>query len=232
MSRYFILFLVILASCKGPNNQKIMDVIAKPESPYQRFIKTLAQNKAAFIEKYKGSDPLSAEQMSETTDYWVRMISDSFYNYWKGTPYIVYGKPKEPGEGPICSERFIAHIFTEIGLPADYDKISHYSTNELQYEFGYPDKVDDQTSLSPQAYDRYITKKGKGVYLIALGVQGGLIINDGKTNYLLYVNMGYGVSKEKLDTSFGIKSSIYKKTICLTSNMKLMRDKWLNDRKP
>ncbi len=232
MSRYYIFFLLLLASCKNPNSQKMIELAKTPETAYQRFLNTLTLNKKAFLEKYKGSDPFSTEQMAALTDYWVKMVSDSFYYYWKGTPYIVYGKPREPGQGPICGERLMAHIFTEMGLPVEYEKISHYSTRELQFELGYPDKIDDMTSLSPQAFDRYITRKGKGVYLIALGVQGGLIINDGTTNYLLYVNMGYGVTKERLDTSYGINTSIYKRTICLTSNMKLMRDKWLSLRNP
>jgi hypothetical protein len=222
--------LPLFLSCKIPNakQKKYPSAEINNNTAYQEFTERMQLMKKNFTIDYKNKIISKDSVLSSIKNYWTVMIGDSLYSYWKGTSYEVYAKPTQPGNGPICSERLLVRFLSDIGTDIIENELAHDATTTIMYKLAPHQNVEDKSNLNARDFNDWIAKQGKGVYLIALGVQGAFLINDGSQNWIIS-NMftGKGVLKEPLLSSKTINEAIYKKVINLTNDTEFIEKKWI-----
>lgn len=224
------ILLPLFLSCESPKQKHNTATEINKETAYDRFTERMQVMRKSYSIEYKNKINSKDKDsvLSSIKKYWVVMIGDSLYSYWKGTPYEVYAKPTQPGNGPICSERLLVRFLSDIGTDINENELAHDATTTIMYKLSPHQKVEDKSNLNARDFNGWFTKQGNGVYLIALGVQGAFLINDGSQNWIISnIFTEKGVLKEPLLSSKTINQAIYKKVINLTNDTEFIEKRWI-----
>ena len=195
---------------------------------YPRFLDSLTKARLLFRKQYpKGILPI--ESMNTLRDYWVKMMTNDMYRYWKATPWDFNGIATAPGKEPIACGYFVTTLLKQAGCKINRTKLATCASLEMMKSLVPHQKVSNLSKLDMPTFNKKIIAWGKGLYVIGLDFHTGFIINDGNETWFLHSNYigRKGVMKEKIMESTALQASKTKWIVSLTADQDFLQN-WLS----
>ena len=141
-------------------------------------------------------------------DYFTRIMRDSIFYYWYGTPWAFNGYTNNPRDGLVACGYFISTPLKHIGLNVNRYKLAQQAADPIiRYVNGNAPVF--QTSDILELEKHLNNKPGNGLYIIGLSNHVGYILRENGENFMVHsdYNLPVAVCKKSFATCEALHSS-------------------------
>jgi len=228
LTRFVIILSIFLISChhnKSENLQHQLEQgsVITDKRTYDELKHDITEKRKEF---YKAG--MSAINITQVKDFWIKTVGMDLYNKWQGTPWDFNGTTEIPQKGYIACGYFVTTILDHMDCKISRTKLAVCPSLQMMKSLSAHQAITNLSYLDHTAVNNYFKKQGKGVYIIGLDFHTGIIVNDGTEIWFLHSNYirRQGVVKETVLSSGALKSSKTKWVTSLTGNEYFLQ-KWL-----
>jgi hypothetical protein len=236
MFKYLLSLLIVLSLSCNPDERRQSEKIIKTSLPakeiragYEEVKSKIANERINFRESYKLATEKEKKDLdSVIKDYLVQVISDELYSYWQGTPYDFNGTTATPGQGKIACGFFVTGVLKDAGVQLQRRTLSICPSLVMMKALANPKNIKNLSSLDYDQFTSWTKKYGKALFIAGLDYHTGFIVNDGTETWFIHSNYinKEGVTKERIEGSIALRSSITRYLVCLTDDQKFLQS-WL-----
>ena len=248
MKNQILLFFafIFLISCQSKINKKDQDskhevIFTKITSPIEtntqvadlktethlKCYNTLRNKILIKRDQINKSDLQTSEKEAEASSYISKILIDSIFYYWEGTPWDFNGHTNNPREGEVACGYYISTTLKHIGCKLNRYKLAQKSATGI---------IKDICHTSTNHFTDFNDLKShlqnireNELLVIGLDFHVGFIYK--KNNQIYFAHSNYinrqGVVKELIDESIALKSSRTYLIGSISRNVKLAKN-WLN----
>jgi hypothetical protein len=166
---------------------------------------------------------------NEIQQTFLKAIDKRVFKYWYGTEWDFNGTTQKPHEGKIACGYFVTTTLRDMGVPINRVKMAQCASEEMINSLTTKKNIYHFSSISLSDFEKKITKKGNGLYIIGLDNHTGFISISDKGNYFIHASgwFPFQVIKEVLGKSSILSKSKYRVVGKISDDETFLR-KWLN----
>lgn len=202
-------------------------ILRDSQSHFQAY-KKLTQSIRS--ERQRLLNDLNGNQISidSVGNYFTRIMRDSMYHYWKGTPWEFNGHTDIARKGEIACGYFISTPLKHIGVNVNRYKLAQQAATPIIKSIAKGKDIFRTTSYEKlEAY--FNTQPADGLYVIGLSFHVGFILRENGENYMMHSDYypPVAVCQKPMATCEAIRDSEEYVVGSLSNNPVFLR-KWLS----
>jgi hypothetical protein len=157
-----------------------------------------------------------------------RLLTDSLYPHWKGTPWDFNGTTETPREGTIACGYFVTTLLRDMGVSINRVKMAQCVSSQMINSLAAKKFIRRYDTLT---YDDFVTKMRQqpaGISIIGLDFHTGFLYHDGENCWFIHSNYigKEGVIMESAAFSAALKASKTRMVGFVTQDENFM-GKWI-----
>lgn len=180
---------------------------AQHQKSYKRLLKQIKQERAGLR---AGLDKGTID-IDSVGNYFTRIMRDSIFHYWYGTPWDFNGYTNNPRDGLVACGYFISTPLKHIGLNVNRYKLAQQGAEPIILSVNGDSPVFQTSDL--QELEKHLnTEPADGLYVIGLSYHVGYILRENGENFMVHAdyNDPVAVCKKSFTTDKALPaSSIY-----------------------